>query len=111
MRIFCVQPCSCLGIVAPDERIERAVQSQENQRELSFLVFRIEPASKPGELALLLVRIYRSLDALVGGDDAKARAWLAAPNHALSAAPRELLATAEGLVHVAIYLDAMRGRL
>lgn len=71
----------------------------------------LEPESKTGELALLLVRIFRSLDALVGGDDAKARAWLGAANHALSATPRELLSSAEGLVHVAIYLDAMRGRL
>src|SRR5690606_21942425 len=36
---------------------------------------RIEPASKEGELALLFLRLYRSLDALVGGNDSQARAW------------------------------------
>jgi DNA-binding XRE family transcriptional regulator len=33
----------------------------------------IDPASKEGELALMFVRLFRSLDALVGGDDANAR--------------------------------------
>ncbi|MEP6732212.1 MAG: antitoxin Xre-like helix-turn-helix domain-containing protein, partial [bacterium] len=36
----------------------------------------LDPESKEGELALLFLRLYRSLDALVGGDDAKARDWL-----------------------------------
>src|SRR4051812_25466546 len=40
----------------------------------------LEPTSKEGELALLLVRLYRGLDALVGGDDTAARAWLHAAN-------------------------------
>ncbi len=71
----------------------------------------IQPASKEGELALLFLRLYRSLDALVGGDDAKARAWLNAPNDHLNAVPAQRLGTVEGLVHVVQYLDAMRGRL
>ena len=36
----------------------------------------LEPASKAGELALLLVRLYRSLDALVGNDEAQRLNWL-----------------------------------
>ena len=71
----------------------------------------IEPASKGGELALLFLRLYRSLDALVGGDDDKARAWLQAPNTHLGGAPIERIRTVEGLVDVVQYLDAMRGRL
>lgn len=71
----------------------------------------IDPASKEGELALLFVRVYRSLDALVGGDDAAARAWLSSTNDHLGGVPADLLSSAEGLVHVAHYLDAMRGRL
>src|SRR5688500_11530972 len=39
--------------------------------------------SKSGELALLVIRMFRSLDALVGGDTSKARAWLNAENEAL----------------------------
>jgi hypothetical protein len=71
----------------------------------------LDPGKKDGELALLLLRVYRSLDALVGGDDAKARAWLAAANEHVGGIPKERVQTAEGLVHVAQYLDAMRGKL
>lgn len=71
----------------------------------------IDPESKEGELALLFLRMYRSLDALVGGDDAKARAWLHADNAHLGGVPAERIRRAEGLVDVIHYLDAMRGRL
>jgi hypothetical protein len=67
--------------------------------------------SKEGELALLFLRVYRSLDALVGGDDAKARLWLHADNDHLRGVPAERMRTVEGLVDVVQYLDAMRGRL
>jgi transcriptional regulator with XRE-family HTH domain len=72
---------------------------------------RIDPDSAEGRHALLLVRVFRSLDALVGGDREKARLWLRATNRHLGAAPIRLLARTEGLVHVAEYLDAMRGTL
>ena len=62
-------------------------------------------------MALLFLRIYRSLDALVGGDDARAREWLAAPNDHVGGVPVERMMTVEGLVDVVQYLDAMRGRL
>jgi hypothetical protein len=71
----------------------------------------IDPGGKEGELALTFVRLYRSLDALVGGDDAKARAWLHAGNDHLNGVPAERIRTVEGLVDVVQYLDAMRGRL
>lgn len=71
----------------------------------------VDPDTKEGELALLLLRLYRSLDALVGGDDAKARAWLRAPNDHLGGTPAERIGHAEGLVSVVQYLDAMRGKL
>ena len=71
----------------------------------------INPASKEGELSLTVVRLYRSLDALVGGDDTKARAWMHAMNLHLNGIPAERIRTVEGLVDVVQYLDAMRGRL
>lgn len=71
----------------------------------------IEPESKEGELAMLFLRLYRSLDALVGGDDAAAAAWLHAPNDHVGGIPTERIRTIEGLVDVVRYLDAMRGRL
>ena len=71
----------------------------------------LDPRSKEGELALLFLRAYRSLDALVGGDDAKARLWLRAENEHLDGIPAERILTVEGLVDVVQYLDAMRERL
>ena len=71
----------------------------------------LHPDSKEGELALLFLRLFRSLDTLVGGDDARARAWLHAPNDHLAGVPAERIRTVEGLVDVVQYLDAMRGRL
>jgi hypothetical protein len=71
----------------------------------------IDPESKEGELALLFLRVYRGLDALVGGDDARARQWLHAPNEHLGGVPAEQMTSVRGLVDVVQYLDAMRGRL
>lgn len=71
----------------------------------------IDPASKEGELALLFLRLFRSLDALVGGDTAKAREWLNAENTHVRGRPVQRIRTIEGLVDVVQYLDAMRGRL
>src|SRR4051812_45907780 len=71
----------------------------------------LDPDSKEGELALLFLRLYRSLDALVGGEDEKARLWLHAQNDHVRGIPAERIRTVEGLVDVVQYLDAMRGRL
>lgn len=71
----------------------------------------LAPEQKAWELAALFVRLFRSLDALVGSNEAQARAWLDSENSALGAVPRNLIATAEGLVRVVQYLDAARGEV
>jgi len=71
----------------------------------------LDPQRKEGELALLFLRLFRSLDALVGGDDGKARAWLHSQNNHVGGIPAERIRTVEGLIDVVQYLDAMRGRL
>jgi hypothetical protein len=60
---------------------------------------------------LLFVRLFRSLDAVVGGDEAQARAWFRASNHHLGGIPAERVQSVEGLVDVVNYLDALRGKL
>src|SRR5688572_25014420 len=69
------------------------------------------PEQKAWELAALFVRLFRSLDAVVGSNTEQARAWLDSENAGLGAAPRQLIATTEGLVRVVQYLDAARGRV
>lgn len=70
--------------------------------------YQLEPGSKPYELAVLLLRLFRSLDAIVGGDVAVARAWLRNQNTALGAAPISMLESVMGLVNVVAYLDQRR---
>lgn len=73
--------------------------------------YRLSPAQpKSWELGTLFVRMFRSLDALLGHEEA-ARAWLQGPNSDLGGRPAELILRAEGLVRVVHYLDAHRGRL
>jgi len=68
----------------------------------------LAPDSKEGELAALLVRLYRSLDALVGNDESRRLAWMRSPNTALNGTPADLILTAQGLVTTLAYVDAMR---
>lgn len=72
--------------------------------------WQLAPDSKPWELATLLIRVFRALDALTGSDSDARRAWLESHNHALGARPQGLLLNAEGLVRVLHYLDAARAR-
>ncbi|QMU60178.1 MAG: DUF2384 domain-containing protein [Gammaproteobacteria bacterium] len=71
----------------------------------------LEPNSKEGELALHVIRIYRSLYALEGGDVEAMEEWLNTPNKHLHGIPKELLKNIQGLVNVVEYLDAMRGKV
>ena len=71
----------------------------------------LEIGSKPAELAALLVRVYRSLDALVGHDEASRLAWMNSPNRALQQTPRDAIERIEGLVRVAAYLDGARAQV
>lgn len=64
--------------------------------------------NKPFELGVLFLRLFRSLDALSGGDDDVSRQWLANDNVALEGKPIELVQSVAGLTHVIAYLDARR---
>ena len=72
--------------------------------------FTKDSARSPSERSLLFIRIFRSLDALMGGAEAQARLWLTAHNHHLGGVPIEQMKHIEGLVEVAQYLDAMRAK-
>ena len=68
----------------------------------------LDVGSKPAELAALLIRVYRSLDALVGNSEEHRRLWMTSYNRALNAIPKEAIQSAEGLVRVVTYLDGAR---
>ena len=71
----------------------------------------LDEGKKEWELGALFVRLFRSLDALIGSNDSAARAWLNGDNAGLSGRPVELIRNTEGLVRVVQYLDAARGRV
>ncbi|MCB9990462.1 MAG: DUF2384 domain-containing protein [Rhodospirillales bacterium] len=68
----------------------------------------LSKSAKEYELAVLFVRLYRSLDAITGGDDKSSSAWIRAHNTAINAVPIERIKTIEGLVDVVAYLDSRR---
>lgn len=71
----------------------------------------LEEGSKPYELAALLVRVFRSLDAVTGGDERVARAWMVSDNLALGGIPAQKITSVQGLCDVVAYLDARRAPL
>lgn len=71
--------------------------------------YQLSPDKKEWDFAVLLVRLFRSLDSIVGGTAEDARKWLLSENSALSGKkPAELIESTEGLVRVVTYLDACR---
>ena len=74
-------------------------------------VFKLERGQKSFELSVLFVRLYRSLDAIVSGDEQVAKAWLRNNNTALRCVPAELIQSISGLVNVIQYLDTRRAKI
>jgi hypothetical protein len=68
----------------------------------------LKRAEKAFELSVLFIRLYRSLTAIVGGDDTIARSWLNNYNTALHANPIDRIQSVNGLIDVINYLDARR---
>lgn len=80
-------------------------------RDRSRLRQSIKPDDKTGELALLLVRVYRSLYALVDGNPKHMKHWMHTLNHGTRGIPREQVLSVQGLSQVVAYLDAIRGKV
>ena len=71
----------------------------------------IDPQSKAGELALLVIRLYRGLYVLVGGKPEDMRHWMQTPNRHTGGLPADQIKTIPGLMRLVEYLDAMRGKV
>ena len=67
------------------------------------------PDKKPGQLALMLIRVYRSLGAFLGDRMALQKEWLRSEHKVFNQTPIEAMKTPEGLAPVVMYLDSMRG--
>src|ERR1700733_12006884 len=73
--------------------------------------YTLDEQKKEWELGALFVRLFRSLDAVIGSNDTAAQGWLNGENSGLKGRPIDLIRSTEGLVRVVQYLDAARGRL
>ncbi|MGF1605376.1 MAG: MbcA/ParS/Xre antitoxin family protein [Rhodothalassiaceae bacterium] len=71
----------------------------------------LSEGSKEFELGALFVRLYRSLDAIAGGDLQVSRAWLQSDNRALGGRPLDQIKTISGLTNGLAYLDSHRAPL
>lgn len=71
-------------------------------------LYTVELGTKQAELAALLVRLYRSLDAVIGNSDTNRRLWMDGHNEALGMAPRDAIETVDGLAFAVRYLDGVR---
>ncbi|TBR43102.1 XRE family transcriptional regulator [Marinomonas agarivorans] len=71
----------------------------------------LDPKSKQGELALLLIRIARSLFTLTGGDKAWIRHFMHSKNQVTGGIPAQQITSIQGLVCVLQFVDAMRGKI
>lgn len=69
----------------------------------------VNPKSKSGELAMLLVRLFRSLYSIVGGQPGHMLHFMRTKNQGTQGVPQEQIYSVDGLVGVVQYLDAMRG--
>jgi hypothetical protein len=93
------------AIIGPSEASLSRIFNQHSAKQ-SY----IEPTSKEGQLAILLLRLYRSLDVLFGGNEQQYQLWLRSENNHLGGTPIILIQSIEGLIHAIQYLDAIRGK-
>ncbi len=71
----------------------------------------LERGTKPFELGQYLIRLFRSLDSLMGSDDKAAISWLKTRNTDLDGRPIDLILTIRGLTEVANYVDDFRAQV
>ncbi|MCA4778202.1 DUF2384 domain-containing protein [Acinetobacter towneri] len=71
----------------------------------------LDPTSKQGEIALALIRITTSLDALTGGDTAWMQHFMKSPNKLMNGIPIEQIQTPQGLTSVLQLVEGLRTKL
>lgn len=71
----------------------------------------LREGQKDYEIAVIFLRIFRSLDAITGGDDCVNVNWMRNENTALRGVPAAMLKNLTGLMNVITYLDAQRAKI
>ena len=73
--------------------------------------WQLERGTKPFELSQYFVRLFRSLDSLMGSDDKASISWLKTKNTDLDGRPLDLILTIRGLTEVTNYVDDFRAQV
>ena len=73
--------------------------------------YQLKSGEKPFELGQYLLRLFRSLDAIMGSDDGAAASWLRTPNLDLDGRPIDRIISIRGLMDVADYVDDFRAHI
>lgn len=103
-----VRAAKSLGIAQAD--LAQTIGVSESSASRLFAKQRkVSSSGKEPELVILFLRMYRSLNSLLGGEE-PSRKWFHAHNYHLGGTPADLVTKTEGLVNVIQYLDAMRGK-
>ncbi len=71
----------------------------------------LKEGHKDYEIAVIFLRIFRSLDAITGGEDRVNVDWMRNENMALSGVPAAMVKNLTGLMNVVTYLDAQRAKI
>jgi len=71
----------------------------------------LDPLSKQGEIALLVVRIARALFALTGGDSEWIKHFMHTHNKVTGDIPAKQIQSIQGLMTVVQFVDAIRGKV
>ena len=71
----------------------------------------LDPQSKQGELALLFLRLARSLYAATGGDAEWMRHFMTTKNNVTGGIPIEQIKQIQGLMNVLRFVDGIRGKI
>lgn len=87
------------AIIGPSESFFSKLFSKSN--------YYLDPASKEGELAVLFIKLYRSLALIFGGNREQCRLWMRSENAHLGMMPLQLVQSIPGLIHTVEYLDVI----
>lgn len=82
--------------------------SEASMSRMGSGTYTLTAGDKSFEVAILFLRLFRALDAIVAGDETAARAWLRHDHATLGGAPGVLIQSLPGLVNVVGYVDARR---
>ena len=91
-----------------EQTLQKTIGLSESTLEKVKKSGRMPTDPKKMEIALLFIRLFRSLDAIAGGDPDTVRSWMCAENLALCGRPVDRIQTITGLIDVLGYLDTRR---